>query len=249
MLIRKLTVSRLMLASAMTVLASLSPSIASAEGVTLKVFGGSALNKLAPRQTPDVQKAIQDKVISGFLAAHPEVKAVEWDAQGPQAQRRPAPDDGASRQSGNGPDRLLGFLHQWRLCPPRPGSSDHQGDRGVFRQSRPGRAIGAFTVRGEVYAVPITTMSTSAIFYNKKVFADLGIPVPPSYEDLKAAAPKLAAAGLIPLLHQGSNTPMWPDVVLRDLRPGLRRPRSAVPRRSWTARRSSTIPTASPPST
>src|SRR5688572_23139820 len=85
MLIRKLTVSRLMLASAMTVLASLSPSIASAEGVTLKVFGGSALNKLAPRQTPDVQKAIQDKVISGFLAAHPEVKAVEWDAQGPQA--------------------------------------------------------------------------------------------------------------------------------------------------------------------
>ena len=209
MLIHKLTVSRLMLASAMTVLAALSPSIASAEGVTLKVFGGSALNKLAPRQTPDVQKAIQDKVISGFLAAHPEVKAVEWDAQGPQAndvQRlmtaRLANQEmdliACSAFYTNGAYVRRGLV--------RPITKEIE----AFSANLDQPAIGAFTVRGEVYAVPITTMSTSAIFYNKKAFADLGIPVPPSYEDLKAAAPKLAAAGMIPLLHQGSNTPMWP---------------------------------------
>ncbi|WEK51493.1 MAG: extracellular solute-binding protein [Candidatus Kaistia colombiensis] len=209
MLIRKRTVSRLMLASAITVLAALSPSIASAEGITLKVFGGSALNKLAPRQTPEVQKSIQDKVIAGFLAAHPEVKAVEWDAQGPQAndvQRlmtaRLANQEmdliACSAFYTNGAYVRRGLV--------RPITKEIEALSANLDQP----AIGAFTVRGEVYAVPITTMSTSAIFYNKKAFADLGIPVPPTYEDLKAAAPKLAAAGMIPLLHQGSNTPMWP---------------------------------------
>lgn len=209
MLIRKLTVSRLMLASAMTVLAAMSPSIASAEGITLKVFGGSALNKLAPRQTPDVQKAIQDKVIAGFLAEHPEVKAVEWDAQGPQAndvQRlmtaRLANQEmdliACSAFYTNGAYVRRGLV--------RPITKEIE----AFSANLDQPAIGAFTVRGEVYAVPITTMSTSSIFYNKKLFASLGIPVPPTYEDLKAAAPKLAAAGVIPLLHQGSNTPMWP---------------------------------------
>src|SRR5260370_39718883 len=56
-----------------------------AEGVVLKVFGGSSLDMLAPRQPPDVQKSIQDKVIRGFLAGHPEVSSVDWDAQGPQS--------------------------------------------------------------------------------------------------------------------------------------------------------------------
>lgn len=207
--IRKQSVSRLMLAGALTALVALSPSLASAEGVTLKVFGGSALNKLAPRQTPDVQKAIQDKVIAGFLAAHPEVKAIEWDAQGPQAndvQRvmtaRLANQEmdllSCSAYFTNGAYVRRGLL--------RPITKEIE----AFSENLDPAAVGAFTIRGEVYAVPITTMSTSAIFYNKKLFADLGIPVPPTYEDLKAAAPKLAAAGVIPLLHQGSNTPMWP---------------------------------------
>src|SRR5690606_26805540 len=58
---------------------------ANAEGITLKVFGGSALDQLAPRQTPEDQKKIQEEVFKGFLAKHPEVSAIEWDAQGPQA--------------------------------------------------------------------------------------------------------------------------------------------------------------------
>ncbi len=58
---------------------------ASAEGITLKVFGGSSLDQLAPRQTPEEQKKIQDEVFKGFLAKHPEVSAIDWDAQGPQA--------------------------------------------------------------------------------------------------------------------------------------------------------------------
>ena len=71
-------------------------------------------------------------------------------------------------------------------------------------------ALGAFTISGQVYGVPISTLSTSTIFYNVDLFKKLGIPVPPSYDDLNAAVPKFKAAGVIPLLHQGSNTVMWP---------------------------------------
>ena len=58
--------------------------------------------------------------------------------------------------------------------------------------------------------VPISTLSTSTIYYNVDLFEKLGIPVPKTYADLKAAVPKLKEAGVIPLLHQGSNTVMWP---------------------------------------
>ncbi|RUU04172.1 ABC transporter substrate-binding protein, partial [Mesorhizobium sp. M7A.T.Ca.TU.009.02.1.1] len=58
------------------------PGIGHAEGITLKIFGGSALDELAPRQPPDEQKKIQQQVIDGFLKANPDVAAVEWDAEG-----------------------------------------------------------------------------------------------------------------------------------------------------------------------
>jgi raffinose/stachyose/melibiose transport system substrate-binding protein len=71
-------------------------------------------------------------------------------------------------------------------------------------------ALGAFTTNGEVYGVPISTISTSAIFYNVDLFKKLGIEVPKTYEELAAAVPKFKEAGVIPLLHQGANSVMWP---------------------------------------
>jgi len=59
------------------------PGLGHADGITLKVFGGSGLDELAPRLPPDQQKKIQQEVIDGFLEANPEDSAVEWDAQGP----------------------------------------------------------------------------------------------------------------------------------------------------------------------
>jgi raffinose/stachyose/melibiose transport system substrate-binding protein len=183
---------------------------ASAEGVTLKVFGGSSLDQLAPRQTPDAQKKIQQEVFDGFIKAYPEVAKIEWDAQGPQA---------------NSLQRLmtakLANQEMDLIACPAFWTNGAYARRGVLRtlseeelkpfiENVDAAALGAFTISGKVYGVPITTMSTSAIFYNVELFQKLGIPVPPSYEDLKAAAPKLAEAGVIPLLHQGSNTPMWP---------------------------------------
>src|SRR5690606_22587894 len=44
------------------------PGQGQADGITLKVFGGSSLDQLAPRQTPEDQASIQKQVFDGFIA-------------------------------------------------------------------------------------------------------------------------------------------------------------------------------------
>lgn len=180
-----------------------------AAGVTLKVFGGSSLDQLAPRQTPAEQQAIQKQVFDGFLAANPDVAAIEWDAQGPQ---------------GEGVQRLMTARLANQEIDLIACSAFHTNgtyvrrnllmpitDRiGGFRDRIDAAALGAFTISGELYGVPISTLSTSTIFYNIDMFERLGIAVPQTYEDLVAAVPKFKEAGVIPLLHQGANAPMWP---------------------------------------
>jgi len=183
------------------------PSLA--QGITLKVFGGSSLDQLAPRQTPEEQKKIQTEVFEGFLKANPDVSAIEWDAQGPQ---------------GEGVQRLMTARLANQEIDLIACSAFHTNGTyvrrnllmpitdkiGPFKDRIDAAALGAFTISGEVYGVPISTLSTSTIFYNVDLFQKLGIAAPKTYEDLVAAVPKFKEAGVIPLLHQGANAPMWP---------------------------------------
>jgi raffinose/stachyose/melibiose transport system substrate-binding protein len=196
--------------AAVTALAILAaPSVGFAEGIKLRVFGGSTLDQLAPRQTPEEQAKIQKEVFSGFVKAYPEVESVEWDAQGPQA-------SGVQRlmtaMLANEEIDLIGcsafhtngtFIRRKLVMP-------ITGKIGAFRDRIDPAAFGAYTYNGEIYGVPISTMSTSAIFYNVDLFKKLGIEVPKAYEDLVADVPKFKEAGVIPLIHQGANAPMWP---------------------------------------
>ncbi|MBB3932298.1 raffinose/stachyose/melibiose transport system substrate-binding protein [Kaistia hirudinis] len=185
------------------------PAASYADGVTLKVFGASALDRLAPRQTPDEQQKILDEVVSGFIKAYPQVTAVEWDAQGAQG-------DGIQRMmTARMADQEMDLI----ACPAfytngvyirRKLVSPITDKIGPFKDRIDPAALAAYTTNGEVYGVPISTLSTSTIYYNVDLFEKLGIPVPKTYADLKAAVPKLKEAGVIPLLHQGSNTVMWP---------------------------------------
>lgn len=179
------------------------------DGLTLHVFGPSSLDMLAPRQPPADQQRIQQEVIDGFLAANPDVAAVAWDAQGPQA-------GGVQRlmtaKLGGEPMDLIACSANTTN-----GTLVRRGlVRAITEEIKPfqdridAAALGAFTIGGDVYGVPISTLSTSTFYYNVELFQRLGIPVPPSYDDLKAAVPKLQAEGVIPVLHQGSNAPLWP---------------------------------------
>jgi raffinose/stachyose/melibiose transport system substrate-binding protein len=54
------------------------------------------------------------------------------------------------------------------------------------------------TVDGKIYGIP-GEMETIGLFYNKQIFADLGLAPPTTFDDLLAACEKIRAAGKIPL--------------------------------------------------
>ena len=64
-------------------------------------------------------------------------------------------------------------------------------------------AIEAATVDGDIYAAPIYHTITTTV-YNKKAFTDAGISsLPTTWEEVKAAAPKLAAKGVAVMDYSG----------------------------------------------
>lgn len=198
------------LAAIMVGLSAISPTSAVADGVTLKVFGGSSLDVLAPREQPDVQNRIREEIVSGFLKTHPEVSAIDWDAQGPQSgslQRLMT-----AKLSGQEMDIIACSAFWTNGAYVRRGLLRAMSDDEVktFAANVDPASMGAYTVNGKIYGAPITSLSTSTIFYNVDLFKKLGIPVPPTYADLKASVPKFKQAGVIPLLHQGANAVMWP---------------------------------------
>nr|WP_235483325.1 extracellular solute-binding protein [Leifsonia sp. Leaf325] len=75
---------------------------------------------------------------------------------------------------------------------------------------------------GGQYVLP-TEFNVEGIWYNKKVFADNGIDVPTTWDELTAAADKLSSAGITPFSADGKDG--WPltrlvgNYIFRDLGP------------------------------
>ncbi|MEV5026297.1 ABC transporter substrate-binding protein [Paenibacillus sp. LPE1-1-1.1] len=61
---------------------------------------------------------------------------------------------------------------------------------------------------GKLYGIPVTGTSVSGVIYNKKVFEDLGIEIPKTYEEFLAACEKIKAAGVTPVYEAGKEG--WP---------------------------------------
>lgn len=72
------------------------------------------------------------------------------------------------------------------------------GDESKFLES----AMQAATVDGDVYAMPIYHTITTSV-YNKKVFDEAGVELPKTWDDIKAAAPKLAEKNVAVLDYSG----------------------------------------------
>ncbi|WP_237179103.1 extracellular solute-binding protein [Paenibacillus sp. MMS18-CY102] len=79
-------------------------------------------------------------------------------------------------------------------------------------------SLDEFTVDGKVYGLPFGGYS-EAIFYNKKMFADLGIAVPTTWDELIAAADKVKGAGFTPFALAAKdawvNGMLWNSVMER----------------------------------
>lgn len=180
---------------------------ASAE--TLVIFGPSTWDTLAPGASEQVQNDVLAKLRDGFVALHPEVTDVTINSGGTVT-------DGLSRLQNA---TLAGDQIDIILCAANPVNTSYarlnlitpvddlvasMGDRFIDG------AVGNFTVGGKVWGVPLSAVNVTTFFYNKDMFDKAGIQAPKTYQEFVAAAPKLVALGVIPVVHQGKNAWMWP---------------------------------------
>jgi glucose/mannose transport system substrate-binding protein len=63
----------------------------------------------------------------------------------------------------------------------------------------PSSLLDSCTLDGRIYCVPVNIHSQQWLWLNNKVFEDNGLEVPTTWDEYAAAAPKLEAAGIVPL--------------------------------------------------
>ncbi|PRY15206.1 extracellular solute-binding protein [Kineococcus rhizosphaerae] len=66
-------------------------------------------------------------------------------------------------------------------------------------------AFGAATVDDKIYAVPCENVSPIVMFYNKKLFQQVGAELPTTWDDVMALVPKFNAAGIAPFSLGGQS--------------------------------------------
>jgi raffinose/stachyose/melibiose transport system substrate-binding protein len=66
-------------------------------------------------------------------------------------------------------------------------------------------SFGAATIDGKVYAMPCETVQPIILYYNKKVFDDVGVEPPQSWDDIMALVPKFNAKGIAPFSLGGQS--------------------------------------------
>jgi raffinose/stachyose/melibiose transport system substrate-binding protein len=68
------------------------------------------------------------------------------------------------------------------------------------------------TINGKIYAMPCETVEPIVLYYNKKVFHDVGVEPPQSWDDIMALVPKFNAKGIAPFSLGGQSrwtSMMW----------------------------------------
>ncbi|MEU4424533.1 extracellular solute-binding protein [Actinoplanes sp. NPDC024001] len=78
-------------------------------------------------------------------------------------------------------------------------------------------SFGAATVNGKIYALPVETVQPIVLYYNKKVFEQVGVQPPQTYGDILALIPKFNAKGIAPFSLAGQSrwtNMMWLEFML-----------------------------------
>ena len=66
-------------------------------------------------------------------------------------------------------------------------------------------SFGAATINGKIYAMPAETVQPIVLFYNKKVFDQVGVQPPQSWGEIMALVPKFNAKGIAPFSLGGQS--------------------------------------------
>jgi raffinose/stachyose/melibiose transport system substrate-binding protein len=66
-------------------------------------------------------------------------------------------------------------------------------------------SFGPATIDGKIYAMPCETVEPIVLYYNNKVFDDVGVEPPESWDDIMALVPKFKAKGIAPFSLGGQS--------------------------------------------
>lgn len=90
------------------------------------------------------------------------------------------------------------------------------GDATLKGKLLPG-SFGAATVDGKIYAMPVETVQPIVLYYNKKIFDQVGVSAPQTYGDILDLVPKFNAKGIAPFSLAGQSrwtNMMWLEFML-----------------------------------
>jgi len=95
--------------------------------------------------------------------------------------------------------------------------TDWFGQNAAVKQKILPSSFGAATVSGKIYAMPIETVQPIVLFYNKKVFDQVGVKPPQSWGEMMALVPKFVAKKIAPFSLAGQSrwtNMMWLEFLL-----------------------------------
>jgi raffinose/stachyose/melibiose transport system substrate-binding protein len=148
-----------------------------------------------------------DAVAAAYMAAHPKI-TIEIQAESDQGVKDKLRVLAASKQL---PDIYFSWAGDFSKKFVRGGlAKDLTADvTGAWKDTFLPAALDAYTYGGKLYGVPIT-LDAKYMAYNKKLFADNGVAVPTTLEELLAACDTFKAKGIEPVAF--GNQYGWPAI-------------------------------------
>ena len=148
-----------------------------------------------------------ESVVAAYMAAHPKV-TIQIQAESDQGVKDKLRVLAASKQL---PDIYFSWAGDFSKKFVRGGlAKDLTGDiTGAWKDSFVPAALDAYTYDGKLYGVPIT-LDAKYMAYNKKLFADNGVAVPTTLEELLTACDTFKAKKIEPIAF--GNQYGWPAI-------------------------------------
>jgi raffinose/stachyose/melibiose transport system substrate-binding protein len=156
------------------------------------------------KEIADEYKALGDPNVSLEITAYPGLNEQRTAVKAALAAQSPTPDIIAVEPGADTVDYLVngGVLSMNKFFEEDP----------EFKASFWPNALELLTINDQVVSVPAVT-NTVVVYYNKKMFAENGVQVPDTWEDLQKAGGVFNAKGIAPIVYpagQDRNFPLFP---------------------------------------
>ncbi|MFG2799909.1 extracellular solute-binding protein [Streptomyces pseudovenezuelae] len=151
------------------------------------------------------QEGVRASAVAAFNKAHPKEQIKDTTYQNDAYKTKIKTAIGAGRAPtviwGWGGGTLRTYVEAGQVEDLTPWFEEHSEiKKGLFPSS-----FGAATVDGKIYAMPCETVQPIILYYNRKVFEQVGVKPPQSWDDIMALVPRFNAKGIAPFALGGQS--------------------------------------------